>query len=441
MKGGWFQASALISALVAAVVVGVSARNADAAEAQCTTADTLLDANPARLAEADAAYQAILETTPNSLCAIAGHRASSDLLAAEQLDTTGLGSDASSLITDAIKVRPRTPIPTFLLRGARAARAYTTALALQRGGYHDAAVSILQQALAAYPNYPPSKVMTAQDAAALKDVRPGHRAVWQSETWLSVQDVVIGLFGLFVLALLLGGLLRWLVRQIQGGRFMIRAFETTSGSSSDGKGFAAVVGDYVHRLGSIGGAEGPDRVSKWGDPMTFPTDLTAAVPQIGLINALLSLMNRFIPSRDRTLVGLLHSDQSGTVGVSLTLENRDNYVLGDRPIWSGDFGLTRATAVAPAPPAVGRVPPSDRPELLYPLAYPVAVWAFWKLVHQPEQLGTRDWQSYALFGIGEEFDSLGQFEDAKRSYLEALSLDPQNKPALINLANLLLKGA
>jgi hypothetical protein len=57
----------------------------------------------------------------------------------------------------------------------------------------------------------------------------------------------------------------------------------------------------------------------------------------------------------------------------------------------------------PAPQA----PPNDRPELLYTWSFPVAVWALWKLAAHPERLGTSNWQSYALFGIGEEFDSVG----------------------------------
>jgi tetratricopeptide (TPR) repeat protein len=441
---------ALLCALILTGITPASIR----ANSECKAADELLDSAPPKLAQADAAYQAILKTSPSSTCATAGHTAAKNLLAAEQLDRNGLAADVSSLITDAIKARPGTPIPDSLLPPARAARAYKTAIALNRAGYHEVAVTTVQDALKAYPDYPPDRVVDPKEAKLLNDIRPSHRPFWQAEIWQNLQDVLTVILILAVAiplaALLIWRSIQWLLRLIRHRRLLILPFDTagpsTAGSGADapaslgGKGFAAVVGDYIHRLGSMEGVEGPDRVSKWGDPFTFPTDLSAAVSQINLVNALLTILRRLMPSRDRSLGGLLHSDQTGTVGVSVTLENRSGHIIDDHPIWSGDFGLSRSTALASAAPARGRTPPSDRPELLYPLAYPVAVWAFWKLVKHPDRLGTKDWQSYALFGIGEEFDSLGQSDEAERSYLEALALDPDNVPAQINLANLLLKG-
>jgi hypothetical protein len=172
--------------------------------------------------------------------------------------------------------------------------------------------------------------------------------------------------------------------------------------------------------------------------VTVPTDLAAAVPSAGLVNALVGLFTRFVPTRDRSLKGTIHVAAAGVVGASITLETRSNRIVDGEPVWAGDFGLPAVAAVAADPP--GGAPPvaEDRPNLLYPLAFPVAVWAFWKLAARPEQLGSRSWQSYALFGIGEDYDAAGQPEKAQKCYLDALAIDPENAPARLNLASMWL---
>lgn len=409
--------------LLAAGLLGAAALAAadatTAAADECSAADALLDSGAvAQVQQAAAEYGRILAATPGSACAAAGGAVAGDLVAAVDLHRAGQDRAMLVQLADAIRLRPQARVPAELLPPADADRGFRTAAALERAGFHDAAVQVLQQTVTAQPDATPP----ADVRGALNDVRPAHRPPWLAETWQNVSDwLTLALVAAFLVSV--AGWETW--RWRRGSRLLIGTFTCSDGSGS-GIGFAAAVGDCLQRMGEVRTGQRPDRIAKWGDPITVPTGL-AALPQAGLISALLELVSQFLPSSDRSLTGTLHLHPSGVVGASFSLETRSHRVLDGDAVWSSAYGLP--------PAATGSI---DRSEVLYPLAYPVAVWAFWKLAEHPEKLGTSSWRSYALFGMGSDFDAAGDPETAQRCYLQALADDPANLPARLNLASMWL---
>ncbi|HEY7199629.1 MAG TPA: tetratricopeptide repeat protein, partial [Candidatus Dormibacteraeota bacterium] len=352
---------------------------------ECAQADRLLDGGSlVDLQRAEAAYREILVATPDSACANTGDQVATDLITAVELHRAGLNNSVSTHIVAALKLRPQTRLP-----------------------------------------------------AELRDDGAVHRAPWQTETWLAWQDRVVLALGGFLVLVLVWPFASWGWRRLRygrrGGRLLIGSFSGADGVSGDG--FAAVVGDHVQRLGDFRSGQRPDRVSKWGDPVTVPAELVSAVPPVGLLSAVLGLVGRAGQGSDRCLSGTLHASGPSVVGVSLTLETRQSRVIDGCGVWSSSYAVPASDAVLP------RNGSTDRPEMLYPLAFPVAVWAFWKLTPDAWRLGTSQWQSYALFGMGEDYDANGQVEQAERCYLRALACDPENLPARLNLASMWLMSS
>jgi hypothetical protein len=139
-----------------------------------------------------------------------------------------------------------------------------------------------------------------------------------------------------------------------------------------------------------------------------------------------------LPNRDRALGGIIHADGDIAQGVSVNLEDRVGGELGRQDIWLADFGSSPA-----ALPGVDASAGS-----MYPLAYPTAVWAFWKM--GPTDItafGTTDWRSFALMGMGADAQKRGDEALAKLLYRRALVHDPGNRPARLALWMLELQAA
>jgi hypothetical protein len=361
-----------LAALAAAWLAGPPAPVPAATE--CASADAALDGGTvADVERAEAAYRAILADSPGSACAATGEQVATELVTAVALRRSGLDAAVAPHIVEALKLRPQTRLPGELRAAA-----------------------------------PP----------------PVHRSPWQQEPWPTIWDRLIILVALAVLAGLAWQVVGWL-RHLRYVRLLIGAF--AGPDQGDARSFSAVVGDHVQRLCGYRTGQRPDRVSKWGDPIAVPTDLVTAVPPVGLASALLTLLGKLVPSRDRALNGTLHVAGEGVVGVSCTLETRQGRVLDGSGIWATTYGLLPADAAE-----------ADRPEQRFPLAFPVAVWAFFQLRPDAKRLGTGSWRSYAAFGMGEDFDANGQVAEAELCYLRALDYDPENRPARLNLASMWL---
>jgi hypothetical protein len=309
------------------------------------------------------------------------------------------------------------PNLTCAAAGHHAAADLVAALALQEAGRKSDVPGLVVDAVKARPQ---TAIPTALKALLPSPTAPpAHVSPWQMEGWLTWQDRVVVVLLAALSLLLLCGLVRGLVRQALGGSLQITPF--TCSDTNVGAGFATVVGDHMTRLSANAGRQPPDEVTRFGDPVTISAALSGIVPQAAVVDAIVGLATRFLPNRSRVLGGLLHMGQSGVAGASGTLADRQNRIAASQTVWPGDFGLSPAES-----------------ERRYPLAYPVAVWAFWQRSGHAQRLGSRDWRSYAHFGIGQALEECGEPDRAKQCYLRALTIDSRNRPALVNLASRLL---
>lgn len=432
-----------------------------AADTGCGTADALLDSGS--LMAAQTAFSSLVDSNPNSQCATAGYQAATHLLAAARFQENNQLSAASDEITAAIKVRPMTPLPSFLMSpGALASR---TINALLGAGLFDPALAAYQTALAQDPslNVPGlgpaaranhhlalaralekrglhSDAVTEvekaaeEDAAtvsAAKDV-PSDSSWWQSDFVTRLWHVLLALaVGLLVLGVLLGlaaGLWRWL----RGGGLQLTSANDPSGSEGTGPGFVLLLRTALQRLSDT--APGPtiDVVDSWADPVSVPTELTDSIGQTKVLAAITALWSQLLSFRDRTVASFVHSDSARGPGISLSAVKRTSGKLqDDTTVWCDDF---------PMPDVPPRVPPAggDKPALqleVYPLAMQAAIWTAWATRRkQFRRLGTDDWKSYAFFATGAAWQAAGEFAQAKKMYYRALAADPDNLPAQLNLA-------
>ncbi len=230
-RDGGPRALLVLAPLVAAWLLAVPATLTVGAAAadECAAADVLLDGGGlAQVQQADAAYRQVLAATPGSACAATGHAVATHLVAAVDLHRAGLDPAASAELVEAIRLRPQTAMPAELTGTPQGAgrpgpqRGFQTAAALERAGFHDTAVQVLQQTLTSFPDAAP----TADLEPILRDVRPAHRSPWQSDTWLTMVDWATLALAPALVVLLIG---LALYRRRRGARLLIG---TTSGEAS-----------------------------------------------------------------------------------------------------------------------------------------------------------------------------------------------------------------
>jgi len=448
-------------------------------------------------------YASLLEGDHESPCAKAGLTAAGNILAAQRLQAAGLYTNIPKLISDAIAAYPNVQIPQVLLDGfagadvvtglyaagltaagdealktliqsnpsgaypnglsrqIRASRGFAVAAMLEKRGFHDEAVTAYQQTLTAFPDATPPATVSSLFGPA--------RAIWmpawpyEQRAWIIAGLVALLLAGLI---LLLGHRI-WIRsnRWLGGGRLMVKPFEAADGPAHYGDGFAAAVRDNIRRLTTTHGHDRIDMVSSWGDPATLPAALSSITPQAGLIAALVGMIAKLLPNRDKSLAGFLHTSENKPVGLSLSLEDVDGRVVNRQSIWVTDYApLASLLPAAPDRGPIPRVltkgvrrllglfglgrkhepPRTNTPPLstMYPLAYPAAVWALWHFADKrAKKLGTKSWESFTNFGIGVAFQEQSETDRAKDFYQRGLSDDHRNEAAKFNLAALQLQTA
>jgi tetratricopeptide (TPR) repeat protein len=217
----------------------------------------------------------------------------------------------------------------------------------------------------------------------------------------------------------------------RGGRVLISSFDSTTAGL--GEGFADVLKENIAESASDRHHHRLDLVSKWADPISLPTDLSVLAPSAGLLGTLTNLLMKLLPTRDRQATGFIHETSPFGPGVSVWLERRTSGVLGGLTVWKSEYDF---------PPPAGGAAEADGSSC-YLLAFPAAVWLRKQMDRHGRlrDLGTDSWQSYAAFGIGFDWQQLGNREKASEHYRKALAYDPDNRAALVNLAKLELLEA
>jgi tetratricopeptide (TPR) repeat protein len=468
--------------------------------ADCSAANTQLETSSSEsLSATYAMYASLLEAQPASPCAKAGITAAGNLLAARKLHDAGMQTEVPKLVVDAIKAYPAARIPPELLTGLsssdvvaklyeaglfaagdealkaliqsnptaslpsnatlqeRANRGFAVAGALEKKGYHGAALQALQQTLTTYPG-----AMPKGDAATL--LGPD-RPVWAPDWAYRNRDWFIAALSALLLLVLIGliTLRAWTARRrwFGGGRLLVASFQSGDAAAQYRDGFAQAVRDTIRLLMTSQGSDTIKMVSAFGDPATLPAAVSSIAPQADWISAIVGQIAKLLPNNDKSLTGFLHASKGSVVGLSLSLESADGRVLNRTSIWMSDYAPLLAATLSAAPPGDVRLNRSRRfldflkpgsphqptrpadPSLpaMYPLAYPAAVWALWALdPKHAVKLGSSKWQSFAYFGIGVNFQEQDDNDHAEEFYHRALAEDAQNMPAQFNLAALRFDG-
>ncbi len=220
---------------------------------------------------------------------------------------------------------------------------------------------------------------------------------WAQVRWRArpVVSIVGDLLKALVVALVL--LLVWrTVASRLTRRVRVAEFTGTGGSAT-----SALVAVALRRVaarpapGSSARRESITWVSAFNESVGLPTQVTEAVPGAGLVDALLSVVDRLLPSRSRSITGaLLPGAADGSVlGVAVGVERPNGQVLAQDALVTGQSYVV--------PPSPGQPPYTC-------LVLPAAYWALWQVdSRSAELLGSRSWESYTLFAVAAELELTG----------------------------------
>jgi hypothetical protein len=237
-----------------------------------------------------------------------------------------------------------------------------------------------------------------------------------------------------LLALLLGAaiVIQFLfsrsLRRLRIGEFAGPAGEETKATSASTE-FQSLVRSRIDLLAR---AESGDRVGfapPTGGPVALATTVTQAVPQLGLADVVIQLVQYLLPTNDRTLSAVLLTKSARGVGVSVTMDSRWGGPRDARTFWADEL-----------PPIVLTSAEADSYQ---PFVGFVAAWALHRF--RPRRfraLGTSDPESYAVFAASAKRQGQAVSPElVLDAYHRALVIDPDNRPARFNLAVLMLGRA
>lgn len=358
------------------------------------------------------------------------------LALARALKVAGYEQAADEVLADAIAANPQTEVPDDLRGLSDAGLHLSAAEALSQAGLDEAAEEELALALKEDPT-----LDTPEELAS-----PTRRAAFWRE-WLgsvgpvlvTIAEIAVAVLAAVVLAVLLVVLLVRAARRL-GRQLRIEPF-TGGAEEKHGEALTAAVRENYGRLRDQGGGSHLTLIPSSGEEPSaeLPKEVAEIHPSVGIAAALVSMIGRLIPSRERLVTAYLRPhDPVRGVGVTLTFGRPRGRVFEEITIWEAEYG-------PPASP-----PAADAPQTAYDrLAVPAAAWLLYQtgnhqrslltwlasLVRGPySMVGTRDWRSYALFAVGAEDQTREKRPSARRRYLAALRRDPGNRGAQFNLA-------
>ncbi|MGI8333747.1 hypothetical protein ACRYCC_27685 [Actinomadura scrupuli] len=397
-----------VCALILVCLLGAAPASASGARETCDQGLAALQRGDALGAQK--IYAAV--RPPKSKCAIRGLDASTALIRAEKMVALGMRSDAEAEIEQALKAEPTLRVPDALLPQTIGRPGVRLAKALERAGYHKAAVEVLRKVI----EHDPGITLDAKAKEILHP--PFHRSLLHAAT-RPVALTVESALALLVISLLLR----------MKKRLHIQPFLAGFQSDPDDPGaiagaataLRALIRAELHRLAdqsarmSDGRRLRLDQAGPYEDRFKLGT-ITDSLPHGKLAGGLINLLTGLMGSRARLVNGTLLPDTA----VVLTLDTVNGRLRESS-------GMIKAEDI--------QFPPSA-PESYLPLALPAAAWII--LTYYPADVtlgGTRDWNSYIAFAAGYAWQERGNLDRARALYAKAAG-DPRNHAATVNLAAL-----
>jgi tetratricopeptide (TPR) repeat protein len=409
--------------LVAATLAPAAASAARAATPKpCRAAAELVRIG--RAEEAQAMYLDLLKAKPVPACAEAGLRrlARREFSTAGALIHSGFRDAAMKRIEAGRAASPSAPVPLELRRFVVAQRTFERVRNLQTSGHDRRAKRLLAAYLRTVHdrgNQTPAGGLPSDMRALIGSEGPALRWLRDLGAWLGDQGLL--LLALTILAVFL--VMTEVVRRLWGvarPRYSIAPFTAAEAQKDLATDFTEELREAVNNAGVALGGKRAD-LSKPSQP-SKAQPLSSALPQLGIVDALIALVPAVIPSRDRSVDGHLQSATRKGVGASLVLAKANGRAVRQITLRQADYGPVAANGEAGAFEYSVLLPPATS-------------W-----VRAAITKGSGPWRPHALFAAGAYQQEAGEFGQARRLYLEALALEPLLPDALVNLGTIEIKA-
>lgn len=274
-----------------------------------------------------------------------------------------------------------------------------------------------------------------------------------------IPDALAGLIGLLALV----ATVFWLVWRRRPS-LVVRAFSGEAVDLKVGAGIAALVEERLLSVARIAERTGDvtydlDLVVADVDLLAGEDDLSDAVtgmsemPQLQLAAAVIAFMERISFKRRLAIGGELLPEGPKGHGIATVLYRR-NAIRARAGLWEAkvkswmppEDGGAPAAPAQPAQPPVPVTGPPEEPGALpyYRLAPAVAAWGQYEAgreLHAEVDMLTVSAESFALVSLGVARHRAGELQAAAECYADALTYDPDNVAALINLARIVSQTA
>lgn len=374
-----------------------------------------------RTEDAQTAYLALFKAKPVPACAPAGLRrlGRREFSTAGALIHGGYRNEAIERIAAGKAASPTAPVPVELRRFVVARHTFERVRELQSEGLDAVAEDTLRDYLKGRPT--PAGGMPADMTALLQE--PDRPRLRRAQVWIERQTDS-GKALLWLLAIVVGTYL--IVREIyrrrlRRPRLSIAPFAAGSDEKDIATGFGQELQEAIANVGVLMGGRRPDLTLPPKPAEPLPAAVTAALPQLKFVEAVIAFLPTLIPSRDHLLSGYLQPKTATGVGASMALVAEGGKVGRQITIRQGDYGPVPSTAESGA---------SDYAVLLPPATY----WA------RAAISGASDpWRPRALFDAGARLQQAGDVAFARRLYFQSLSYAPPIPGVLVNLAAIEIK--
>jgi tetratricopeptide (TPR) repeat protein/ADP-ribose pyrophosphatase YjhB (NUDIX family) len=366
----------------------------------------------------------------------------------------------------------------------QAERLYEIGEALDKAGHEELAIKAYISAVEKDPSY--TDPIQALDDAAMAKTTTASSIVDKSAEFLktiyrAIFQIIIFALILIVLWLKIGP---WIVGSIQNKpRLDIECFEKGSAGLEIGKGLAVRVEDEFKMC--VNERDVPlAKLVEGPISLKAPAEIGSAAPHIKILS---DLAEWAFPQNVITLCGCLQKSEDNGAGLTLKMKsNQTGEVIAACTLWQLDYdsdwkdkksgkaqekddkqdedngvGLTlkmksnqtgevmTACALRQHEHDEDQKDKKNRqdedPYDYFCLAEPAAIWTLFNLLEHEEGiepqkekkksvlgLGTEDWKSYVFFRYGRNEDLRGNVGEARKHYLRALQIDPENRYALSN---------